>query len=262
MLQSDQGSQSWPNAGYSDDDGSTRDDHARRGLRSSIRTACGTAATGSTESEIRRERGRRRRVITALPIPKRPHDLAATWTGTTMNFAILPQRPQDHEHFDSLLDRTFGPDRLAKTVYRLRDGIEDLPEMRFVAVTGDGALLASLRFWPVMIETAPAILLGPLAVEPRLQGQGIGRALVGHGLAAARRLEHRICVVVGEPEYYGPFGFVNAGAAGLILPGPVDPRRFQVLELVAGALEGVGGLLRPAAQSGRDETKRDGGTAA
>ncbi len=167
-----------------------------------------------------------------------------------MNYEILPQRPQDHEHFDSLLDRTFGPDRLAKTVYRLRDGIEDLPELRFVAVSGDGVLLASLRFWPVMVESTPAILLGPLAVEPSLQGQGIGRALVRHGLATARRLEHRICLVVGEPEYYAPFGFANAAAAGLILPGPVDPRRFQVLEIEAGALEGLRGLIRSAQRAG------------
>ena len=163
-----------------------------------------------------------------------------------MLFEILPQRSQDHEHFESLLDRTFGPDRLGKTVYRLRDGVEDLPDLRFAAVDRDGILLASLRFWPIMIETAPAILLGPLAVEPALQGQGIGKALLRHGLAVARRLDHRICVVVGEPEYYSPYGFVNAAAAGLILPGPVDPRRFQVLEMEAGALENLRGLVRPA----------------
>ena len=163
-----------------------------------------------------------------------------------MDFEILPQRLKDPEHFDSLLDRAFGPDRLKKTVYRLREGVEDLPDLRFVAVDRHGSLLASLRFWPVMIETAPAILLGPLAVQPALQGQGLGRALVRHGLAEARRTGHRICLVVGEPAYYGPYGFVNAAAAGLILPGPVDPRRFQVLEIEAGALEGLRGSVRPA----------------
>ena len=163
-----------------------------------------------------------------------------------MSFEILPQRPQDPEHFELLLDRAFGPDRLNKTVYRLREGVEDLPDLRFVAVDRHGSLLASLRFWPVMIETVPAVLLGPLAVDPALQGQGIGKAMVRRGLAEARRLGWRICIVVGEPEYYGPYGFVNAAAAGLILPGPVDPRRFQVLEIEAGALEGLRGSVRPA----------------
>jgi predicted N-acetyltransferase YhbS len=161
-----------------------------------------------------------------------------------MDFEILPQRPQDPDPFDSLLDRAFGPERLSKTVYRLREGIAALPDLRFVAVDQGGTLLASLRFWPVMIERTPAILLGPLAVEPHLQGQGIGKALVRHGLAEARCLGYRICIVVGEPEYYGPYGFVNAAAAGLILPGPVDPRRFQVLEIEAGALEGLRGLVQ------------------
>jgi len=177
-----------------------------------------------------------------------------------MAFQIRPQRPKDSEHFDSLLDRTFGTDRLSKTVYRLREGIADLADLRFVAVGPDGGLLASLRFWPIAIGTAPAILLGPLAVEPALQGRGIGRALVRHGLGEARRLGHRICVVVGEPEYYGPYGFVNAPAAGLALPGPVDPRRFQVLELEAGALNGLRGLIGRANPAG-DREQRGGARA-
>ena len=163
-----------------------------------------------------------------------------------MTYRILPQRPNDAAHFDDLLDRTFGPDRRAKTVYRLREGVADLEALRVVAV-GEGArLVGSLRFWPILIEAAPAILLGPLAVEPALQGRGVGRALVRHGLEAARRLGHGICVVVGEPEYYVPYGFTSAPAAGLVLPGPVDPRRFQVLEIKPGALEGVRGAIRPA----------------
>jgi predicted N-acetyltransferase YhbS len=139
-----------------------------------------------------------------------------------MDFEILPQRPQDPDPFDSLLDRAFGPERLSKTVYRLREGIAALPDLRFVAVDQGGTLLASLRFWPVMIERTPAILLGPLAVEPHLQGQGIGKALVRHGLAEARCLGYRICIVVGEPEYYGPYGFVNAAGRPAPFPGPGD----------------------------------------
>lgn len=160
-----------------------------------------------------------------------------------MIFDILPERPQDAPLIDPLLERTFGPERKARTVYRLREGIAPLPGLCFSAVDETGALLASLRFWPVLIETAPAILLGPLAVEPLLQGRGLGRALLSHGLLEARRLGHRLCVVVGEPAYYEPYGFRPAVPAGLILPGPVEPRRFQVAELAAGALEGVSGLI-------------------
>jgi predicted N-acetyltransferase YhbS len=160
-----------------------------------------------------------------------------------MHFDILPERPDDHDLIEPLLDRTFGFDRHNKTVYRLRDGVPPESRLCFVAVAADGGLLANLRFWPIDIEGAPAILLGPLAVEPALQGLGIGRALVRHGLAFARQLGERICVVVGAPDYYRPYGFVNASGAGLILPGPVEPERFQVLELVPGALDGVSGLI-------------------
>lgn len=159
------------------------------------------------------------------------------------SFEIHPERPEHAALIDPLLDRTFGTDRLSKTVYRLRAGQTPLPGLAFAAVGPAGTLLASLRFWAVRIEATPAILFGPLAVEPQLQGRGIGRALVAHGLAEAARLEHSLCVIVGDPPYYRPFGFVNAPERGLALPGPVDPARFQVLELVPGALEGVSGMV-------------------
>ena len=160
-----------------------------------------------------------------------------------MKFTIVPERPADAALLDPLLDRTVGFDRQEKTVYRLRDGVQPVAGLSFSAITSDGELLASLRFWPVCIGEAPAILLGPLAVEPPLQGLGLGRGLMRHGLTEAKRLAERICLVVGEPEYYGPFGFVNAGGAGLILPGPVEAHRFQVLEITPGALDGVSGLI-------------------
>ncbi|HEX9791275.1 MAG TPA: N-acetyltransferase [Kiloniellales bacterium] len=161
----------------------------------------------------------------------------------TMTTHIVAERPQDAALLDSLLDRTFGSDRHKKTVYRLREGLPPVPGLAFSAIDEAGALLGSLRFWPVLIGPTRAIVLGPLAVEPVLQGLGIGRTLVRHGLDRARALGETICVVVGAPDYYQPYGFTNAGAAGLKLPGPVDAPRFQVLELVPGALASVTGLI-------------------
>ena len=160
-----------------------------------------------------------------------------------MNFKILHPRPSDHSSIEPLLDRCFGFDRHHRTVYRLREGAAPVEALSFVALAPDSGLLGSLRFWPIRIGAAPAILLGPLAVEPALQGAGIGRGLLRHGLTSAKRLGAKICVVVGAPEYYGPFGFENAGRRGLILPGPVAPERFQVLEIVPGALDGIAGLI-------------------
>ena len=168
-----------------------------------------------------------------------------------MTFDILSERPDDVGLIEPLLDRTFGFERTGRTVYRLRERLEPLADLSFVAVHADGGLLGSLRFWPIRIESRRAILLGPLAVEPALQGQGIGRSLLHHGLSQARWAGHGICVVVGAPDYYRPFGFVAAAARGLVLPGPVDLTRFQVLELTPGALDGVRGLIARAESDDR-----------
>jgi predicted N-acetyltransferase YhbS len=174
----------------------------------------------------------------------------------TMSFKIVRERRRDAALIEPLLDRVFGFERRRKTVYRLREGVAPVSALRFVALAPDGGLLGSLRFWPIRIGAAPALLLGPLAVEPALQGAGIGRALVRHGLTRAKRLGARLCVVVGEPAYYAPFGFRNAGGHGLILPGPVEPERFQVLEIFPEALDGMSGLIARAEADAQESERR------
>jgi predicted N-acetyltransferase YhbS len=167
---------------------------------------------------------------------------------------IASELAADAAAIESLLDRTFGDDRVQRTVYRLREGALPVPGLSHV-VRDRGAVVATLRFFPVRIDgTTPAILLGPLAVEPALQGQGLGRALIRHGLDEARRLDKGICLVVGDPNYYRPFGFVAATPLGLTLPGPVEPERFQAKEMLPGWLALArgpvlreDGLPRPAA---------------
>ncbi|MEK9968514.1 MAG: N-acetyltransferase [Ferrovibrio sp.] len=168
-------------------------------------------------------------------------------------YPILPERPADAAQIDSLLDLTFGSDRTRKTVYRLREGVAHLKPLAYVVRDEDGIVLGSIRYWPVVIGEAatPAIMLGPVAVHPDYQGQGIGRALIRHSLYAATRLGHALCILVGDKPYYEPFGFVGAADRGLEMPGWVERERFQVMELAAGALQGVGGLVGKPRKSGR-----------
>lgn len=158
---------------------------------------------------------------------------------------ILPQAPSDEAAIEALLDLTFGPTRRLKTAYRLRDGVAPVEALSLVAKR-EGALVGTIRFWPILLKpddkrlsARPALLLGPLAVEPKLAGQGIGLALMREGLARAKALGARIVVLVGDLDYYGRVGFSRQPAAGLKLPGPVDPERLLALEIEPGALAGL-----------------------
>ncbi len=164
-------------------------------------------------------------------------------------YTLIPEQPEHEAAIEALVAEAFGPDRFHKTVYKLRDGVEAIPELGWVAVDADGVVQASIRYWPISIGGRwHAVLLGPVAVQPAMQGKGMGKALIRRTLALATSLGHRICVLVGDREYYEPFGFGNAAKLGFELPGWVDLDRFQAMALVPGALKGVGGMVgRPVA---------------
>ncbi|MCR9255464.1 MAG: N-acetyltransferase [Alphaproteobacteria bacterium] len=139
---------------------------------------------------------------------------------------IALERPADGPAIETLLDRAFGPNRHGRTVYSLRDGVAPAVGLCFTARPAtDQPISAVLRFWPVTAGGEPALLLGPLAVDPHFAGQGYGRALMRHGIDAAFDRDWRVIVLVGEAAYYGPFGFSEDAARGLDLPGPMTPGR-------------------------------------
>jgi predicted N-acetyltransferase YhbS len=163
----------------------------------------------------------------------------------TSDYEIRPERAVDAPLIEPLLDRAFGPDRTAKTTYRLREGVAPVAGLSFVAVEA-ATLLGTLRFWPVRLPRTDGtpldvLLLGPIAIEPIHKDRGIGRALMRHGLAAAAARGWPAVLLVGDPEYYTQFGFMRSVVVGLTLPGPVEDRRFLGLELIPGALRGCAG---------------------
>lgn len=156
------------------------------------------------------------------------------------------QRHYDQAAIDTLLDQCFGPHRHAKTAQRLRDGRRPADGLALLA-RQDGAVRATLSFWHVVIGARHrALLLGPIAVDPALQGSGLGAALINHGLTEARHRGHKAVLLIGDAPYYRRFGFDPALTHHLRLPGPVDPARFLGLELTPGALSGARGLVRAA----------------
>ena len=163
-------------------------------------------------------------------------------------FAVALEAPHQATLVEALNDRAFGPGRFAKTAHRLREYRFGLPELSFVATDGE-LLCGSVRYWPVTIGGAPALLLGPLAVDPERRNQGIGRALLAASLERAAALGHCLVILVGDPPYYARAGFAPVPVGQVRLPGPVNPERILYRELVPGALETAKGEVKAAGAS-------------
>ena len=160
------------------------------------------------------------------------------------SLTILPETPEDASAIDRLHERTFGPGRYARSAYRIREGRGHLLELSFTARIGT-LLVGSVRLTPVCIGETPALLLGPLTVEPPFRERGVGSTLIKRALKEAKAKGHRLVVLVGDEPYYAKSGFKRIPKGQVKMPGPVDPARLLVAELVAGAFEGVSGLIRP-----------------
>ena len=112
----------------------------------------------------------------------------------------------------------------------------------------DNQIVGHIAFSPVTIESGDgsftALGLGPMAVLPEHQNEGIGSQLVEAGLKQCLRLGHEIVVVIGHPEYYPRFGFVPAGPSGIKWGHEVHEDAFMFVELNAGALAGRTGVVK------------------
>ncbi|MCX7303242.1 MAG: N-acetyltransferase [Hyphomicrobiales bacterium] len=146
---------------------------------------------------------------------------------------------------EALLARAMGLKWKRKSSQKLRRGRRPSEGLAFVARTVDGALAGTVRLWDVATgDGRPALLLGPLAVEPSLKNAGIGKALMLHAVSEAMRLGHAAILLVGDVPYYGRFGFSAEKTGALSMPGPYERHRFLALELVPGALDGAHGTLK------------------
>lgn len=145
---------------------------------------------------------------------------------------------------ERLLDICFGESRFAKTSHRLREGRLPAEGLSLSAESG-GKLVGTVRLWHVAAgEDCPALLLGPLAVDPSLQGCGLGGSLMRAALGNAAERGHAAVLLVGDAPYYARFGFSEEKADRISMPGPFERSRLLGLELREGALDGAGGVLR------------------
>jgi predicted N-acetyltransferase YhbS len=157
---------------------------------------------------------------------------------------IAAEAPAEAGAREALLNRAMGPHRKRKPSERLRAGRLPAEGLSFVARDG-GKLIGTVRLWHVKAGDRPALLLGPLAVDPEFQGLGVGSDLMEAALAGAEDAGHDAVILVGDLEYYARFGFTADATAGLLMPGRVERRRFLAREFTPGVLNEAYGRVAP-----------------
>jgi predicted N-acetyltransferase YhbS len=156
-------------------------------------------------------------------------------------FELAQEQDGDWWEVEALYDLCFAPGREALSSYRLRDGVLSVAALSLVARDRDRILAGAIRFWPVLVGDHKALLLGPVAVHPTRQGEGLGGLLIRDSLARAVDLGWERVMLVGDAPYYARFGFEKL--ADVEMPPPTNPARVLGRALVPGAWDGVTGRV-------------------
>lgn len=123
---------------------------------------------------------------------------------------IRTESHEDAEVVRALLDAAFGGSAESALVDKLRASGELVVGL-VAEVGGDVTGYVALS---VLKSPERALALAPVAVVPGHQRRGIGSTLIEEALRQARTDGWRMIFVLGEPEYYGRFGFTTQAAAG------------------------------------------------
>ena len=107
-----------------------------------------------------------------------------------------------------------------------------IPELSLVACVDD-RIVGHVVCTRADVGGAPALVLGPLSVLPDHQRRGVGSALMHAVLGAADALGEAVVALVGDPDYYGRFGFVPASSLGIEAPDAAWGHFFQARPLTA-----------------------------
>ncbi|MEO1733187.1 MAG: N-acetyltransferase [Pseudomonadota bacterium] len=157
-------------------------------------------------------------------------------------FELTPETQNDYWEVEALYDLCFGPGREALSSYRLRDDVDPVASLSRVAKDGGGFVGGAIRFWPVRVGEFPVLLLGPVAVHPTHQGEGLGGALIRDGCAAAAEQGWERMLLVGDAPYYARFGFGKL--MDVQMPPPTNPDRVLGLPLREDGWANVSGQVR------------------
>jgi len=156
-------------------------------------------------------------------------------------YAINTETKADYWEVEALYDLCFAPGREALSSYRLRENAKPIAELCLVARDEQNILAGAIRYWPVKIKDHAALLLGPIAVHPTRQGEGLGSLLIKDSLKQAENLGHARVLLIGDLPYYSRLGFKKL--LNVKMPQPTNPERVLGIELVFGAWDILGGSV-------------------
>lgn len=145
---------------------------------------------------------------------------------------------------NQLLDAAFGVDRQQKSSYKLRESCQKIDALSFVLLAKDsGEMLASIAYWQLDVAGEAALLLGPLAVNPTYQGQGLGKYLMDETLKLAKSMAlqkgWKFTILIGDLDYYQKSGFKRVPLGAIDYPEPTDPLRVLCHEFEQGSLQNL-----------------------
>jgi predicted N-acetyltransferase YhbS len=154
-------------------------------------------------------------------------------------YRLEEETEADWWEVEALYDLCFAPGRTALSSYRLREGVRPVPELCLTLRDEYSILTAVIRYWPVLVGGKKTLLLGPVAVHPTRQGEGLAGILIQESLAKAGLLGWERVLLVGDAPYYSRFGFEKLD--GVEMPPPTNPDRVLGHELRPGSWGGVTG---------------------
>ena len=156
---------------------------------------------------------------------------------------IRPERVEDTTAVRRVLEAAFPTAAEADLVERLRRGSKSVIAL---AAEDEGEVVGHIVFSPLALEPLAGAIglgLGPIAVHPDHEKHGVGRRLIQNGLAACHAWGAGFVTVLGDPEYYGRFGFEPASEHGLLNEFGAGPH-FMVFPLKKNGLPPRGTLIR------------------
>jgi putative acetyltransferase len=145
---------------------------------------------------------------------------------------VRREQAADHDAVATITRLAFDRAVEAQLTAALRADAGFVPELSLVAERG-GHVLGHVIGTRATIGDVAALGLGPIAVAPRQQGEGIGTALMHAVLGGADALGFPAVVLLGDPGFYARFGFVLAAEHGIVPPVDGWIPHFQVRTLAA-----------------------------